>query len=92
MNKKVKDISEFDYLIGQKVPLNVEIKNTVIFGKNKSYSFYTMADARLEEKLNSLAENVRVFLPGTVGTMDYRLDRLNINITEQGIIDRVYYG
>lgn len=92
MNKKVKDISEFEYLIGQKVPLNVEKKSQMVFGKTMSYSFYTMADARIEEKLNSLAENVRIFLPGTVGTMDYRLDRLNVSITEQGVIDRVYYG
>lgn len=38
------------------------------------------------------AEAPRIIRPGTMMTMDYRAERLNIGINEAGKIERVYCG
>lgn len=35
---------------------------------------------------------VRVWYPGTIGTMDYRPDRLNVTVKKDGEIVNFYFG
>jgi hypothetical protein len=39
-----------------------------------------------------LEQPARVITPGSAVTMDYRLDRINFDIDEEGTITRVYCG
>ncbi len=41
---------------------------------------------------STLPERTRILHPGTVATMDYRVDRLNIHVNAQGEIVRVVCG
>ncbi len=38
------------------------------------------------------AANIRVIYPGTMVTRDYRLDRMNIDVTDNHIVTRIYCG
>lgn len=40
----------------------------------------------------ALPQPARVFGPGDAVTMDYRTDRLNVEIGEDGVVRRVYCG
>lgn len=93
--------SQFDKFVGRKV-LVIETSHTMFLrALNKDIDYLecnldpsetVVADLE-KESGNS---NIRVWLPGTMGTMDYRSDRLNIHILKQADgsfqVDRVIYG
>ncbi len=42
--------------------------------------------------LTALPENTRVIFPDTMVTRDYRVERMNIDVDEAGIIQRIWCG
>jgi len=42
--------------------------------------------------LAALPENTRVIFPDTMVTRDYRVERMNIDVDEAGIIQRIWCG
>lgn len=79
-------------LLGRKV--NVEVtEQEITSGKNtKKYKSYTLNDSQFEKEVDSITSNNRIFTPGTMGTMDYQITRLNVYINEEGVVDKVSYG
>jgi hypothetical protein len=53
---------------------------------------YLLGQPIREIHLGSLGEHVRVIRPGDAVTMDYRPDRLNIELSEEDVILRVRCG
>lgn len=53
---------------------------------------YQLDDPEMEARLHALGHDVRIFPPGTGGTMDFLPFRLNFSVNENGIIDRAYVG
>jgi outer membrane lipoprotein SlyB len=50
-------------------------------------------DARAADAVTSIgARQFRRIAPGTIVTMDYRVDRLNIDTDDQGVITRLHCG
>lgn len=47
-----------------------------------------------KDELNtvSLPANTRIIEPGTMVTKDYRVDRVNVDIDEAGIVTRIWCG
>lgn len=54
----------------------------------KAYS----AEAVEKARLASGSKTVRVIRPGMAVTMDYRIDRLNLDLDEKDVVTRVHCG
>lgn len=50
------------------------------------------ADAVEKARLASGSKTVRVIRPGTAVTMDFREDRLNVDLDEKDVVTRVHCG
>jgi hypothetical protein len=50
------------------------------------------ADLVERTRIRSGSKTVRVIRPGMAVTMDYRIDRLNIDLDEKGIVTRLHCG
>jgi hypothetical protein len=50
------------------------------------------AEAVEKARLASGSKTVRVIRPGMAVTMDYRIDRLNIDLDEKDVVTRVHCG
>ena len=92
--KKARETKEnaLQYLIGRKVNLIVTEHE---YGKGEDkmkYKQYKVDDTEFEKEIDSIASQNRIFPPGTMGTMDYKMFRLNVYINEEGIVTRVSYG
>lgn len=72
------------YLIGTTVGLTATKS-----GRLTKYEITSQAD---KDNLLALWPTVRIWLPGVVGTTDFRSDRLNVGISAEGVIERIYYG
>jgi len=59
---------------------------TILVGK--AYS----AEAIEKARLASGSKIVRVIRPGMAVTMDYRIDRLNVDLDEKDVVTRVHCG
>jgi len=53
---------------------------------------YELDDPEMESRLHALAADVRIFPPGTGGTLNFLPFRLNFIVDENGIITRAYMG
>lgn len=76
--------SQFDKYLGRKV-LVKETSETLKIG-DEDYDFTNCEIEPSETVVSEIQKehsHVRVWLPGTMGTMDYRLDRLNVHIEKQ---------
>lgn len=64
--------------------LNKEVQVT-ISGQNTNFKRYNSDDPLLMEVsqfISSLGHCPRIFLPGQAGTLDYRIDRVNVYVME----------
>jgi len=91
-------MSNFDKYVGQKVLLT-ETKKTIeleSIGKRKYTSYSIAPEDTVIAEIKSLHSNTRVWLPGTMGTMDYNPSRFNVHIEEQADgsfeITRINFG
>jgi len=50
------------------------------------------ADSVEQARIASGSKNVRVIRPGMAVTMDYRVDRLNVDLDEKNMVTRVHCG
>jgi hypothetical protein len=50
------------------------------------------ADAVEQARIASGSRTVRVIRPGTAVTMDFRVDRLNVDLDEKDVVTRVHCG
>lgn len=75
--------------VGQTLRLRVTGINYPPIGLVKRYQ---LDDPEMEARLLALGPDVRIYPPGTGGTMDFLPFRLNFSINENGIIDRAYLG
>lgn len=77
--------SQFDKFMGRKVNVQETPHKYTVAGKE--YDTPLTAISADETVVNEIEELLgggwlRVWLPGTMGTMDYRLDRLNVHISK----------
>lgn len=94
MKEQETNEEEFDIqsLVGRKVILEVT-ERVRGEGENKTvYESYKVNDPQFVEEVNNISTNNRIFPPGTGGTMDYQMFRLNVYIDENGIVTDVSYG
>jgi hypothetical protein len=79
-------------LVGLTVNLK-KIKHsfTLNNGIEVPFTSYLVEDPAMEARFKELP-NCRIKLPGRVYTQDYRLDRINIRINEEGLITEVFVG
>ncbi len=94
MKEQETNEEEFDIqsLVGRKVTLEVT-ERVRGEGENKRvYESYKVNDPQFVEEVNNISTNNRIFPPGTGGTMDYQMFRLNVYIDENGIVTDVSYG
>jgi hypothetical protein len=75
--------------VGKTLRLRITEFDYPPIGKVKQYE---LDDPKMEARLLALAADVRIFPPGTGGTMDFNPFRLNFSIDENGVIDRAYRG
>lgn len=92
--KKARETKEnaLQYLVGRKVNLIVTEHE---YGKGEDkmkYKQYKVDDTEFEKEIDSITTENRIFPPGTMGTMDYKMFRLNVYINEEGIVTDVNYG
>lgn len=52
----------------------------------------TLLNQPLETVETQLPETARILPPGSVMTQDFRPDRLNVNLDEDGVIVRIWCG
>ena len=73
----------YDSFLGREVRVTSETKELEILGKVMSFTNHDLAaDDVVIAEIEALHPNVRLWLPGTFGTMDYRTDRLNVHVEE----------
>jgi hypothetical protein len=91
----------FESFVGKTVLVNKTTETAKIGGKEYSnprckISNEDVVIAEVCEVATKHSLRCRVWLPGTIGTMDYRLDRLNVKVEEQTDgsfqITRIYFG
>lgn len=76
--------SQYDKYLGRKVLVNETKETLKIAGKDYDHTHCELdANDTVVSEIQKEHSNVRVRLPGTMGTMDYRLDRLNVHIEKQ---------
>lgn len=80
-------------LVGQRINLN-KTPQSIKMGDNKTYDYvkYELNDPVMESKIRSLFSDVRIFVPGTTGTADFKPYRTNVYINEDGLIFEVSNG
>jgi len=80
--------------VGQKVKLKVKTKKLDLHELGiREYKSYELDDPEMVTKLKeTFGENVRIFPPGTCGTMDFQQWRTNVYIDKNGIITEVNNG
>src|SRR3954471_13961511 len=83
-----KSITEiFNQFAGKEIQVVETTQNFVIGGKNYPVTDVTPAsnEPTLQAMKNAAAQNglkLRVWFPGTVGTMDFRTDRVNAHVNK----------
>lgn len=84
--------SKYNRFVGQTI-------TPVVVGAGTDDKFsYTMADEKSPVYLELNAEAVadgfylRVWFPHTIGTMDYRTDRINVRLNDDGLIESLRIG
>lgn len=93
--KEMKDAQEnsVKYLIGRRVNMIITEEEYQIDKDEKIvYKEYEINDPEFKKEIDSINDNNRIFTPGTAGTMDYKMGRLNIYINEEGIVNKVNFG
>lgn len=75
-------------LIGQKVHLDITERSS----RHGVQMTYEMNDPVMEAKIRAEFATVRIFPPGTNGTMDAKPFRTNVYIDEDGVITRITNG
>lgn len=68
------------------------LKTTQKEHRGKVHTQYELDDPVLLQELKDAYPTFRIWLPGTIGTMDFRPSRTNVRIDESGIIIQVYRG
>lgn len=88
----------FEKYVGKKVLVN-ETKRTLdlkILGPQEFIKYDIADEDTVIKEIQAAHSHVRVWLPNTMGTMDYRLDRLNVTVAKQDDgsfeITKVYLG
>ncbi len=76
-------------LIGQKVHL---IEEKLPLKGGKEYTQYKLDDPLFEKTVKDMYQNVRIFIPGTCGTLEWNPLRTNIHIDQNGIVTNVTHG
>lgn len=79
-------------LVGRKVKLKI---NEIIRGEGENkrvYHQYKVDDPEFVAEVNAISANNRILPPGTAGTMDFQMFRLNVHINEEGIVTDVAYN
>lgn len=90
--EKIKRENPAQKLVGRKVNLNIT-EHDIKIGKNtKKYKHYEIVDPEFEKEVDNINSYNRIFSPGTVGTMDYQITRLNVYIDTEGVVYKVNYG
>ena len=80
------------YLLGRKVKMTFT-EHTYGKGKDKmKYKEYEIVDPEFVAEINNISSDNRIFPPGTMGTMDYKMSRLNVYINAEGVVTKVNYG
>jgi hypothetical protein len=82
--------AKFNKFVGREVPV-AEAQKTCTSrrtGESFPYTVCTLDETspvmkELREAVAASGLNLRVWLPGTMGTMDYRTDRLNVHIGKE---------
>jgi hypothetical protein len=75
--------------VGQSLRLRVTEFDYPPIGMVKQYE---LDDPEMEARLLALASEVRIFPPGSGGTMNFRPFRLNFSVDEHGVITQAYMG
>lgn len=81
-------------LIGQKVKLK-ETESVIRMPHlrmSKKVKSYELDDPEMEAKINALGDNIRIFTPGSGGTMDFVSSRVNVYIEIDGTISGISVG
>lgn len=79
-------------LVGRKVKLKI---NEIVRGEGENkriYHQYKIDDPEFVAEVNAISSNNRILPPGTGGTMDFQMFRLNVHINEDGIVTDVAYN
>lgn len=78
------------YLVGRKVNMTI---TDYEYGKDKvKYKQYEVNDPEFIAEIDAITSENRIFPPGTMGTMDYKMFRLNVYINTEGVVSKVSYG
>lgn len=80
------------YLVGRKVNMTVTEHE---YGKGEDkmkYKQYEINDPDFVAEIDAINAENRIFPPGTMGTMDYKMFRLNVYINAEGVVSKVNYG
>jgi hypothetical protein len=87
-----------DKYIGKHIPINTSTKEIKLgrLGTREveTYTLTSEGEAIVEEFQRDLDSkfHARIWLPNTIGTMDYRLDRVNLKIGKDGIVTKITIG
>lgn len=89
--------SQFDKYVGRKVLVKETQETIKIGGKDYDHINYEIETGdTVVAEIQKEYPKVRVWLPNTMGTMDYRLDRLNVHIEKQTdgsfVVTRMNFG
>lgn len=79
-------------LIGQHVKIKAQEHVQEFLGKELKFTSYTLDDPEMQKKISQTFPNVRIFPPGTMGTADYKPNRVNVYLNKDGIITEISNG
>lgn len=81
-----------DKFIGRHVNIvksNVPIK---LRGEIVNREVIKLNDPSFEQEVNAFAGLHRIWTPGSIGTMDIQPNRFNVQVDENGVVSKVWWG
>jgi hypothetical protein len=82
----------FDHLIGKKVDIIKEnIQRKRFDGSLYEHEQLSINEEKIKKDLNLSFPNIRFIIPGYCYTQEFKSNRLNIDIDENGIIQKISF-
>lgn len=81
-------VTQFDKFIGEKVLVNKSTETYKFLGRDRETTVYKIEDGQsvieiLTKEVKDAGFQLRIWLPMSLGTMDFRTDRVNVHIDEK---------